>query len=129
MTTDLAADVLIVDDDLCLLRSMDRVVRGLGYETFATVDGTSALDVLRTRRFSLVVLDVQMPRLSGIELARQLRGGEAGPLNRDVPIVFVTADDSAETYEQTFDVDAIRYLAKPLGHHALEVAIDHVLHA
>ena len=128
MNTELSADVLIVDDDLSLLRAMDRTLRGLGYETFATVDGTSAMDVLRTRRFSLLVLDVQMPRITGLELAQHVRSGAAGDLNRDVPIVFVTADDSAETYEGTFDVNAIRYLAKPVAIDTLETAIDNILH-
>jgi CheY-like chemotaxis protein len=128
MTTAASADVLVVDDDLMLLRSMDRALRALGYETFATTDSMSALDVLRTRRFSLLVLDVQMPRMSGIELAERVRNGEAGSLNRDVPIVFVTADDSAATYQATFDVSAIRYLAKPVHAHALEHEIDNILH-
>ncbi len=129
MTTDQASDVLLVDDDLSLLRSMDRTLRGLGYRTFATVDGNSAIDVLRTTRFSLVVLDVQMPRITGIEIARHIRSGHAGELNRNVPIMFVTGDDRETTYEDTFEVNAIRYLAKPVAGDALEHAIDNILHA
>lgn len=128
MSAELSADVLVVDDDLPLLRSMDRLLRGLGYVTFATTDGTSALDVLRTRRFALLLLDVQMPRQTGVQLAQRIRDGEAGEINRDVPIVFVTADDSAATYQATFDVDAIRYLTKPVHADALERELDSILH-
>ena len=126
--SELMGDVLVVDDDLALLRAMDRMLRGFGYDTFATSDASYALDILRTRRFSLLVLDVQMPLLNGLELARYLREGGAGDLNREIPIMFVTADESAATYEGTYDVDAIRYLPKPVRPDVLERAIDNILH-
>lgn len=108
-----AADVLIVDDDALLLRTMDRTVRSVGFSTFNSPTPGLAGEVLRTTRFQMLILDVWMPGVSGIELARQTRNGKFGGANRHTPIVFVTSDDSAGTYEKTFDLDAARCLIKP----------------
>lgn len=110
-----SGDVLIVDDDAQLLRMMDRTLRSAGYRTSTSGTPVAALALLRTRRFSLVVLDVDMPGMSGLELATQIRDGRYGETNRSVPIVFVTADDSAKTYEGTYDVGAIQCLIKPFN--------------
>jgi CheY-like chemotaxis protein len=109
------ADVLIVDDDVQLLRMMDRTLRGAGYRTSTSGTPVAALELLRSTRFSLVVLDVTMPGLTGLELAEQIRGGRFGETNRNVPLVFVTADDSAATYEGTFEVAAMQCLIKPFN--------------
>jgi len=122
------ADVLIVDDDLPTLRGVDRALRGLGYETFTAPCAMTALDILRTTQFSILLLDVNMPRLSGVDLARCLRAGIAGPLNANVPIIFVTSDDTATTYEETFEVSALRYVAKPVDENALSRVMDEALH-
>lgn len=108
-----SADVLIVDDDPSLLRSMDRTVRGVGYSTFTAPNPRLAKELLRTTQFKTIVLDVWMPTQTGIELAHDLRAGALGPLNQDTPIVFATTDDTAATYEQTFDVATARCLIKP----------------
>jgi CheY-like chemotaxis protein len=107
------ADLLIIDDDPQLLRMMDRTVRSAGFTSFTAPSPAYALELLRTTRFQMLVLDVSMPMQTGIELAQEIRRGRFGALNRDVPIVFVTADNRATTYEQTFDVEALRCLIKP----------------
>jgi CheY-like chemotaxis protein len=122
-----SAHVLVVDDDLPLLRSVDRNIRELGYRVLTARDAIGALDVLRTTRFAMLMLDVTMPGLDGIELARCVRAGIAGPLNAQVAIVFVTGDDTATTYEATFEVGAVRYLRKPLYESSLREVLAMVM--
>lgn len=125
-----AADLLIVDDDAQLLRMMDRTLRTAGYTTFSAPSPAYAIELLRTTRFQMLVLDVSMPMQTGIELAQQIRNGRYGSGNRDVPIMFVTADNRATTYEETFDVSALRCLIKPFdGEHFCRIVDSLVSHA
>ncbi len=124
-----SADILAVDDDAQILRALDRTLREEGYLVRTATTVVSALDVLRTTRFALLLLDVQMPLQGGLELARCVRGGGTGPMNRDVPIVFVTADESIATFEATFDVAAFRCVYKPLFGNALRHVVGTILHA
>lgn len=112
---DAAADILLIDDDPQLLRMMDRTVRSAGFTCFTAPSPAYATELLRTRRFRIIVLDVSMPMKTGIEFAREIRSGLYGALNRDVPLIFVTADNRASTYEETFDVSALRCLIKPFN--------------
>lgn len=113
LAADYTADILLVDDDLALLRMMDRTLRSAGYTTMTAPNPGFVLEVLRSTRFLLLILDVSMPLQNGIDLAREIRVGNYGPVNRDVPLLFVTADDRERTYEDTFDVSALRCLIKP----------------
>jgi DNA-binding response OmpR family regulator len=127
-TCEYSADILLVDDDAQLLRAMDRTLRAQGYKTITALGPTAAADVLLTTRFSLVLLDVNMPLRSGLELAHGIRRGEFALGNRHVPIVFVTSDDRATIYEQTYDVSALGFVIKPVAASRLVSVVDAVLH-
>ena len=122
------ADILLVDDDFDVLRMTDRTLRSAGYSTIRAHCPTAAMEVLDTTRFSLLILDVNMPLLNGIELAAGVRRGEFACANRDVPILFLTSDDRESTYEDTFDVGAYGFLLKPIDPARLLDAVQSTLH-
>jgi FixJ family two-component response regulator len=100
--------VAIVDDDASVRATADSLVRSLGYvvDTFA-----SAEEFLRSKRlddFSCVIADVQMPRMSGVELQAHLltRGNH-------VPFIFITAFPDERVRAQALGAGAIGYLTKP----------------
>lgn len=116
--------ILTVDDDPTVRRALERALRGLGYRTVGVGSAYEALDHLRRdETVSLVLLDLHMPGESGMELARRIRRGEAGPWHRELPVVFVTSDDGVEPFEDSFDVGAHGFLPKPFR---LEDIIDQV---
>ncbi len=88
---DLAAlDVLIVDDNAINLLVLEQLLSAFGHRIGKASSGREALDQLAERPFDLVLMDIQMPHMSGVEALKLLRAG-AGP-NRTVPVIALTAD-------------------------------------
>jgi len=125
---DADAEILLVDDDALVLRMMNRSLRALGYKTAMAPSPAVALALLEQRPFKMLIFDVDMPEQSGIELARSLRAGELGGTNQDAPLVFVTADDRAKTFTDTFDAGAMRCLIKPFDGEHLGAVVAGLLH-
>lgn len=124
-----APAILAVDDDVHMRRLIDRSLRSEGYVMQICNSAESALAALQSGAvFSLLLLDVQMIGETGLQLARRVRDGEAGEMNRTLPIVFVTGEDDARTYEESFDVGAQHYLTKPFTQEGLIDIVSSVLH-
>lgn len=106
------AKVLIVDDLADNLLALNALIRGDGREIFQASSGEKALDLLLEHEFALAILDVQMPGMSGFELAGLMRGTEK---TRQIPIIFVTAAGKEQNYAFTgYDTGAVDFLYKPL---------------
>ncbi|MEO8023183.1 hybrid sensor histidine kinase/response regulator [Polaromonas sp.] len=107
-----AAKVLIVDDLPDNLLALNALIRRDGREIFQASSGEKALDLLLEHEFALAILDVQMPGMSGFELAELMRGTEK---TRQIPIIFVTAAGKEQNYAFTgYDTGAVDFLYKPL---------------
>jgi two-component system chemotaxis sensor kinase CheA len=101
--------VLIVEDSITSRMLLKNVLEAAGYYVRPTVDGLDALAALGEEEFDLVVSDIEMPRMDGIELTRKMRGDQR--LAR-VPVVLVTALESQEDRERGLDAGANAYLTK-----------------
>lgn len=101
------ARVLVVEDDEEIVQVLQRSLRLEGYEVRASLDGISALADADSFSPDLVVLDLGLPLVDGIDVARQLR--EKG----DVPILMLTARDGLEQRVEGLDAGADDYLVKP----------------
>src|SRR4051812_35668038 len=84
---DSAARILLVDDEAAVQKLLTYPLRKEGYEVVGAVDGREALDAFAAQRFDLVILDIMLPRLDGIEVCRRLRSRSR------VPIIMLTAKD------------------------------------
>jgi len=105
------AALLVVDDDEGNRYTLTRLLARAGYANVAAVtSGPEALEVLRARKFDIVLLDVLMPGLDGFEVCERLKADEA---TRDIPILFLTALDSTTDKVRAFAVGAVDYLTKP----------------
>jgi DNA-binding response OmpR family regulator len=113
--------VLIVEDDAAIADVLRRSLRNEGYEVRTTADGVEALDVAAGFVPDLVVLDLGLPRLDGIEVCRQLR--EDG----DVPILMLTARAETEDRVTGLDSGADDYLIKPFERQELLARIRALL--
>jgi DNA-binding response OmpR family regulator len=99
--------VLVVEDDNEIAQVLQRSLRLEGYEVRLAGDGIKALEQAQTFLPDLVVLDLGLPRLDGIEVAKQLRTRD------DTPILMLTARDAVESRVQGLDSGADDYLVKP----------------
>ncbi|HEV8634346.1 MAG TPA: response regulator transcription factor [Chloroflexota bacterium] len=106
----LRARLLVVDDDPKILSMLRRGLSFEGYQVETAEDGPHALAAARDRLPDLVVLDVMMPGIDGIEVCRRLRTG-AG----DVPILMLTARDTVQDRVAGLDAGADDYLVKPFA--------------
>jgi DNA-binding response OmpR family regulator len=101
------ARVLVVEDDDEIAQALQRSLRLEGYEVRLAGDGVSALDDAHAFLPDLVILDLGLPRLDGIDVARSLRERD------DVPILMLTARDAVEARVDGLDAGADDYLVKP----------------
>ncbi|HKE81190.1 MAG TPA: response regulator transcription factor [Solirubrobacteraceae bacterium] len=99
--------VLVVEDDEEIAQVLQRSLRLEGYEVRIAGDGEAALDQSAAFNPDLVILDLGLPKLDGIEVARRLRSSD------DVPILMLTARDALESRVEGLDSGADDYLVKP----------------
>lgn len=102
--------ILVVDDDRAVRESLRRSLQFNGYQVELAADGQQALDWLAEQRPDAVVLDVMMPRLDGLEVARRLRS-----TGDDLPILVLTARDAVSDRVAGLDAGADDYLPKPFA--------------
>jgi two-component system response regulator MprA len=99
--------VLVVEDDNEIAQVLQRSLRLDGYDVRIAGDGQAALDQAAAYHPDLVILDLGLPKLDGIEVARRLRAAD------DVPILMLTARDAVESRVEGLDSGADDYLVKP----------------
>jgi DNA-binding response OmpR family regulator len=99
--------VLVVEDDEAIAQVLQRSLRLDGYEVKIAGDGVTALNEANAFLPDLVILDLGLPRMDGIEVARRLRSAD------DVPILVLTARDAVESRVEGLDAGADDYLVKP----------------
>jgi DNA-binding NtrC family response regulator len=116
------ATVLIVDDDPTARRLIEVRLKALGYETAAAGDGQQALERIQTDPPALVLLDLQMPRMGGLELLQALR--QAGI---DLPVIVITAHGSVEAAVDAMKAGAYDFLPKPFDPRHLEIVVRKAL--
>ena len=105
--------ILVVDDDARLAASLKRALAYEGHSVDVAADGQSALVAARDHEPDLIVLDVMLPGIDGIEVCRRLRAGSS------VPILMLTARDAVSDRVSGLDAGADDYLVKPFAHEEL----------
>lgn len=103
----MSARVLVIEDDEQILKFLKRGLAYEGYEVDTAMDGPSGLAIARDNPPDLVVLDLMLPGMDGLEVCRRLRAG--GP----VPILILTAKDTVTDRIQGLDMGADDYMVKP----------------
>jgi two-component system alkaline phosphatase synthesis response regulator PhoP len=113
--------ILVVDDDELVLIALTELLKPKGYEVTTALSGSSALDLLRQDSIDLVILDIIMPEMSGLEVCRKIRNMEG---YQDVPIIMLTAKSGDEDREQGMEAGANLFLPKPISPQRLLQIVD-----
>jgi two-component system, OmpR family, KDP operon response regulator KdpE len=101
--------ILVIDDELQIIRVMRHILSAHQYEIRTADDGKSAMEVFEYWQPDLVITDLQMPNVSGLELCRRLREVSG------VPIIVLSVRDEEETIVEALDAGADDYVTKPFG--------------
>ncbi|MCB1742958.1 MAG: EAL domain-containing protein [Gammaproteobacteria bacterium] len=115
---------LVVDDDDTTRMIARRSLEASGFDVVEAADGVQALEHLGQVRPDVVLLDVDMPRLDGLQTCRQLR---ARPELSNTPVVMLTAHDDSESIERAFAAGATDFAAKPVNWALLQHRLRYVL--
>jgi len=118
------SDILVVDDDRDVAQSIELALRRRGFRVTLAYSGVEALKLLHRYRPDLVILDVLMPGMSGLEVCRRLR---ADTNTEDLPIIFLTARGQERDRIEGLRVGADDYVAKPFNLEELVLRIRAVL--
>jgi CheY-like chemotaxis protein len=111
-----ALKLLVVEDDIANLELTAEVLRSLKAEVRPVSDSQEAARLIQHEKFDGIFLDLEMPRVDGFELARQIRKSS---WNRSTPIVIVTGREDRRTMQQAFEIGATFFLQKPVDRQRL----------
>ena len=107
------ANILIVDDIEDNRYTLERRLKRDGYKNiFLAEGGKTALDMATKNKFDLILLDLMMPDMSGLEVLKYLKGD---PLQRSIPVIMVTASDEVETAAECIINGADDFITKPFN--------------
>ena len=104
-----APRILLVDDELSVQKLLGYPLRKDGYDVVPALDGREAIEAVRDQRFDLVVLDLMLPHVNGLEVCRRLRATSS------VPIIMLTARDEESDKVQGLELGADDYITKPFS--------------
>nr|MEA2797027.1 two-component system, sensor histidine kinase [Phenylobacterium sp.] len=119
--------ILTVDDNAVNLLVLDQLLSSFEHEVAKAASGAEALAALAVTPFDLVLLDIQMPGMTGVEVLQQLRAGD-GP-NRDAPVVALTADVTSGGRKRYLELGFTEHSAKPIQIQELMEAIERAMAA
>jgi two-component system, NtrC family, response regulator HydG len=122
MTKQTPSRVLIVDDDVNHLKTLQTIIRSWGYQVATEDDGGKAVERVREGPFALILMDVRMARMSGIEALQRIK-----QYNPAIPILIMTAYSSVDSAVEALKSGAYDYLTKPLDFEVLKISLARAL--
>jgi chemosensory pili system protein ChpA (sensor histidine kinase/response regulator) len=114
--------VLVVDDSITVRRVTQRLLQREGYRVALAADGLQAIERLNEERPAVVLSDIEMPRMDGFDLARNIRGDER---TRDLPIIMITSRIAEKHREHAKELGVDHYLGKPYSEEELLSLVKH----
>lgn len=114
--------ILVVDDEPAMCLICERVLKQNGYEVEVTTSGHTALELLQNRTFSLLLTDIHMPQLSGLELAQQARA-----IDPRLAVIVMSGQTTLETLREAVQQGIANYLSKPFEIEELRLTVAQAL--
>jgi EAL domain-containing protein (putative c-di-GMP-specific phosphodiesterase class I) len=110
--------ILLVDDEPTIVRGFARILGAAGFSVQVAHDGREAADLARSKSFDVIVSDIAMPEMTGLQLLRSVREHDL-----DVPVILMTGGPAVESAVQAMEYGALRYLIKPVEAKYLEEVV------
>lgn len=116
--------IMTVDDASTMRKLIAFTLKGAGHNVLEAEDGSTALNILSKQKVDLVISDINMPLMNGVELTRKLR---ATPLHRSTPILIITTESDTSIKTQAKSAGATGWIVKPFKPEQLLEIVDRVL--
>jgi len=117
-----AYSILTVDDDAEMLNLLHEVISQLGHTSVTAVDGIDAMEKLQENQFDIIITDINMPRMDGIELTKQVKADF-----EDVDVLTVTGYETEYKYTDVIEIGASDFISKPFNINELEAKINRII--
>ena len=105
--------ILIIDDDKLILMTLKRLLIREGYQVITAINGKLALRKVEDNSFDLIISDIKMPEMDGIETVKKIREYLTQNNKRSIPEIFITAYAKEEIYQKALELNAAGYIEKP----------------
>lgn len=115
--------ILLAEDDVLTTKSLTYYLRSLGYDVTPAKDGDAALGFLKKETFDLIITDLNMPKIGGMELIHIVRND----LKLEVPIIVLTASGVEQTELDAFAIGADEFISKPFSPSVLSTRIQRLV--
>lgn len=114
--------ILVVDDDKEICDILTEILAEEGYQTFSALSGHLALDTVEKKKPELVLLDIKMPKMDGIEVLKRIK-----KIDKEVVVVMITGYGDLDTAKETMRLGAYDYATKPFDLDSIKVVIRDAL--
>lgn len=114
--------ILIVDDEEGLREGLSKLLEDEGYAVECAEDGEKALEIVRCKHIDLMLTDMRMPGMSGIELLKQVR-----KIREDIGVIILTGYGEIESYIEAMNFGAMEYVSKPFKVNELKFIVSKIL--
>lgn len=118
----MAVRTLLVDDDRTVLESLSRIMLHAGYECRVATGAEEALEILRNEEVDIVISDVRMPGMDGMQLLEQMREH-----HKEVDVIMMTGFEARESFTQVIEAGAADFIAKPFHHDELLAKLKRIV--
>ena len=110
--------ILLIDDEPQILKTVKRYIEADGYRILTAKDGNTGLDIFREKRPQLIITDVKMPGLSGLDVLKQIKA-----IDKNAEVIVVTGHGDMEISVEALRLDASDFIAKPVDMELLQLSI------
>lgn len=119
--------IVVVDDDAIILKNANTVLAGAGFKVTCLKSGRLLLDYVTKNRVDMLLLDIKMPELDGFETMGLLRRWESENGQREIPVIFFTANDDLDSETKGLSLGAMDFIRKPFVAEILTLRVRHLL--
>src|SRR6188472_2013254 len=116
------ADILIIDDEKAIRKTLTEILSFEGYKIDEASDGEEGLRTFKDKTYDVVLCDIKMPKLDGIEFLQK-----AGEINPDIPIIMISGHGNIETAVEAVKKGAYDYISKPPDLNRLLITIRNAM--
>lgn len=124
MILETKAKIIVADDDLDICELLEMKLRQSNYDVYTVLDGLPALEMLRSIQPDLIILDIMMPTMSGMEVLRQMR---SEPAIAAIPVILMTAKRQETDVNSGFALGVVDYIVKPFNLRDLVARVQKVI--
>jgi CheY-like chemotaxis protein len=113
MTTSKKKQILMIDDEELLVKTFSILLQKSGHEVYVAKNGDDAIAMTEEEKFDLIICDIRMPGINGVETVKAIRKAAGDNSNREVPVIFITGFADQKTESDANELAPLGYLYKP----------------